>query len=298
MGRPAAMRPFPVSRTGVQPHAAAARRWRRLQEFFVYAGLVLASLFFLGPIIWTVLTSLKVQRDALAIPPVWWFSPRWENYPAAWGSQDFARSFFNTVVVGLATVLVSLVLAVPAAYAFARHALRGKGLMEIWFLLVRMLPEMLFIIPLYALYRRFHLYDTLAGLVLVFQIYNLPYSIWMLRQFITEIPYEIEEAARMDGCSEWQVMTRITTPLIAPGLVAAAILAFIVVWTNLLFPLALTYNEAKIISIAVANFKGYGAFNWPVMAAASIIAIVPQAAFFLFIQRHLVRGLTLGAVKG
>lgn len=276
----------------------SARTQKHMKLIMIYLLLTLISLLFLLPVVWTFLTSLKMHIDAVALPPVWNFKPRWQNYLDAWNTKDFARSFINTVVVGIGTVIVNLVLGIPAAYSLARYRIEAIGKLEIWFLLVRMLPEMLFIIPLYILYRKFGLYDTNIGLILAFQIFNLPYSIWLLRQFIAEVPEEIEEAGRIDGCSEIQVLLRLTLPLIAPGVVATSILGFIVVWTNLLFPLSLTYSNAKLVSIGIAGFKGYGSLNLPLMAAASIIAILPQMVFFIVIQKYIVKGLTLGAVKG
>jgi ABC-type glycerol-3-phosphate transport system permease component len=270
---------------------------KRLTSFLPYLGLTVVAAAFLAPLIWAILTSLKTQLDAQSIPPVWKFQPVWRNYLDAWQSRDFAMSFFNTTYVGLLSIAISLILGIPAGYALARFRMRANGAVEVGLLVVRMLPEMLFIIPLYALYRQFSLYDTPLGLVLAFQIFNLPYTIWLLRQFISEVPLEIEEAARIDGCSTNQILWRVILPLIAPGVVATSILAFIVVWTNLLIPLALTYTGSPLVATTIANFRGYGGFNWPVMAAASIIAIFPQFIFFLFAQKYIIRGLTLGAVK-
>ncbi|MDI6871103.1 MAG: carbohydrate ABC transporter permease [Bacillota bacterium] len=270
---------------------------KRLTNLLPYVALTAVALVFLAPLVWTILTSLKSQLDALAIPPVWKFAPIWRNYLDAWQSRDFAMSFFNTTYVALFSIGISLLLGIPAGYALARFRLSGNNTVEVGLLVVRMLPEMLFIIPMYALYRKFGLYDTPLGLVLAFQIFNLPYTIWLLRQFISEVPLEIEEAARIDGCSTNQILWRVILPLIAPGVVATAILAFIVVWTNLLIPLALTYTDSPLIATTIANFRGYGGFNWPVMAAGSVIAIIPQFIFFLFAQKYIIRGLTLGAVK-
>jgi multiple sugar transport system permease protein len=126
----------------------------------------------------------------------------------------------------------------------------------------------------------------------------MPYSAWLIRQFVSEVPVELDEAALLDGASKWQVLWFVIVPTIRPGIVAAAVLSFIGVWTNLLLPLALTYNETPMVATTIANFKGYGTFDWPVMAAAAIVSLVPQFLFFLFAQKYIVKGLTLGAVKG
>src|SRR5262249_12147310 len=136
------------------------------------------------------------------------------------------------------------------------------------------------------------------GIVLAFQIFNMPYSAWLIRQFIGEVPVELDEAALIDGASAWQVLWRVIVPTIRPGLVAAAVLSFIAVWPNLLLPLALTYSAPPMVATTIANFKGYGSFDWPVMAAAALISLAPQLLFFLFAQKYIIKGLTLGAVKG
>jgi multiple sugar transport system permease protein len=153
-------------------------------------------------------------------------------------------------------------------------------------------------LPLYVIYQRTQLFDTQLGIVLAFQIFNLPYSAWLIRQFVAEVPVELDEAAWIDGATTWQILWRVIVPTIRPGLVAAGVLSFIGVWTNLLLPLALTYNETPMVATTIANFKGYGAFDWPVMASAAIISLAPQLVFFLFAQKYIVKGLTLGAVKG
>jgi multiple sugar transport system permease protein len=157
---------------------------------------------------------------------------------------------------------------------------------------------MIFIIPLYTLYRTTGLYDTDLGLVLAFQIYTLPYTTWLLIGFIQTVPTEIEEAATVDGCGPLRLLIRIVVPLILPGLVAAGVLAFITVWTNLLFPLTLAYSNANTVSLAIANFQGYASFDWPMMATATVVSTVPQIVFFILVQRYIIHGLTLGAVKG
>lgn len=275
--------------------------WQQRRRFKVVATYVLLSVVavaFLAPLVWTVMTSLKTPLEASSSPPTWKFTPIWSNYATAWQSQGFGTAFWNTTYESILSVLLSLVLAVPAAYSLARFRVRGKETVGAGLIVVRMLPEMLFLIPLYALYRRFGLYDTPVGVILAFQIFNLPYSIWLLRQFIAQVPVEIEQAARVDGCTTGQVLRRVTLPLIAPGLFATAILDLIVVWTNLLIPLALTQSNSPLVSTAIANFQGYGSFNQPLIAAASIIAIAPQFVFFLFAQRYIIQGMTLGAVKG
>jgi multiple sugar transport system permease protein len=264
----------------------------------IYTLLSLICFFFLFPLIWTFVTSLKTTQAAFAIPPKWFFLPQWSNYFKAWVAKGFASAFINTLIISVGSSFLSILLALPASYIFARHKFKGLATLGVSFIAIRLLPEMLFIIPLYIIYTWLNLYDTHLGLILVFQIFNLPFTVWVLKGFIEQVPREIEETAFIDGCSELGALARITLPLIAPGIAATAIIAFIVIWTNLLYPLSLAYSNAETAPLAIAKFKGYGAFDWPLMAAGSILITLPQLVFFIMIQRHLIKGLTMGALKG
>jgi multiple sugar transport system permease protein len=264
----------------------------------VYLALGLICAFFLFPLAWTLATSLKTTQAAFTLPPQWLFPPQWHNYLKTWTTKGFSHAFLNTLLIGVGSAGLSVILALPASYSFARYRFPGFSVLGASFIATRLLPEMLFIIPLYVIFRQLNLYDTHLGLILVFQIFNLPFTIWVLKGFIEQVPREIEETAFIDGCSQMGALTRITLPLVAPGVAATAIIAFIVIWTNLLYPLTLAYSQAKTAPLAIAKFKGYGAFDWPLMAAGSIIITVPQLVFFVVVQRHLIRGLTMGALKG
>jgi len=271
---------------------------RRVGQWASFLALAIISIVFLAPVIWMTLTALKTQREALALPPVWIFEPRWENFVRAWESNDFGRSFLVTTSVSVFSVILTMLLSVPAGYVLARYRRAWLSAFEVGMMVIRMLPEILFMLPLYSIFQRSGLFDTQLGIVLAFQIFNTPYSAWLIRQFVSEVPVELDEAALLDGASTWQVLWHVIIPAIRPGLVAAAVLSFIAVWTNLLLPLALTYSETPMVATTIANFKGYGSFDWPVMAAAAIISLAPQFLFFLFAQKYIIKGLTLGAVKG
>jgi ABC-type glycerol-3-phosphate transport system permease component len=284
--------------TSSAPRRRPYRRRNRAARLATYGALGFLSAVFLAPVAWMILTALKTQREALASPPVWTFEPQWHNFLSAWTSNDFGTSFLITTSVSVFSVVLTLLLAVPAGYALARYRRRWLTAYEVAIMVVRMLPEMLFMLPLYVLYQRTALFDTQIGIILAFQIFNVPYSAWLIRQFVGEVPVELDEAARLDGASVRQVLWCVIVPTIRPGIVAAAVLSFIAVWTNLLLPLALTYNKTPMVATTIANFKGYGSFDWPVMAAAAIISLTPQFIFFLFAQKYIIKGLTLGAVKG
>ncbi|QEX24410.1 ABC transporter permease [Hypericibacter adhaerens] len=277
---------------------ARAMSRRNLGQVASFAALAVISVIFLAPVLWIAVTALKTQREAMALPPVWDFVPQWQNFVTAWQSNDFGRSFLVTTSVSVFSVALTLALSIPAGYVLARYRRSWLSAFEIGIMVIRMLPEILFMLPLYAIYQKTALFDTQIGIILAFQIFNMPYSAWLIRQFVSEVPVELDEAALLDGASKWQVLWFVIVPTIRPGIVAAAVLSFIGVWTNLLLPLALTYNETPMVATTIANFKGYGTFDWPVMAAAAIVSLLPQFLFFLFAQKYIVKGLTLGAVKG
>jgi ABC-type glycerol-3-phosphate transport system permease component len=269
---------------------------QRFQAFLRYFLLILLSVLFLFPVIWMMLTAVKTPVAAASIQsfPT---DPQWGNFVKAWNTAGFGKAFTNTVVIGLGTVLLSLVAGLPMAYSICRYPVKGKSVISSGIVAMRILPEMVFLIPLFVLFQKTGLYDTQIGMILAFQILTLPYTIWLLRSFILGIPEELEQAARIDGCSEVQVLTRVTLPLVLPGVVTSGILAFITVWTSLMFPLALAYSKSQTVAVAISSFKGYGAFNWPIMAAAALIVTMPQIVLFSMINKYLVSGYTMGAVK-
>lgn len=263
-----------------------------------YLVALIAILITLFPIFWILSISLKTRRDAFAMPPVWVWEPVWQNYLTLWQSTAFRSAVLNSCIVTAVGVILATLIAVPAAYALNRLDLKGKRLIAAWLLLAYMLPEFLFIIPMYVLYHAIGLWDTHLGLALVYQVHVLPFAIWMLRSFFAEVPKELDEAARIDGCGHLRILTKVYVPLTLPGLAATGILNAIWIWNELAIALGLTFRNAQTITVAVTAYRGYAAIDWGPMTAASIVAIVPMLLFALIAQRWIVKGLTLGAVKG
>ena len=268
------------------------------QSTIRYVLITIISLFFAFPVIWVLVTSLKRPVDATSF---FQFTapPKFENYLEAWRNSGFANAFMNTLVISIFTVLISLFAGFLMAYAIMRSPI-GSRIRKFFFngvYSMRIIPEMVFLIPLYILYQETRMYDTIIGLILAFQVLTLPYCIMLLCNFIRDIPGDLEWAARLDGCSEAKVMSRVVLPLCMPGIVTSGILAFIAVWTALMFPLALAYSRATTVAVSISVFKGYGSFNWPVMAAASMIITIPQILLFAFCNKYLISGYTMGAVK-
>jgi multiple sugar transport system permease protein len=279
-------------------NAAAKRLGQRLSYGWAYAftgGMVLFSLF---PVYWVLATSLKSKRDGLANPPLWIFDPTAANFLKLWTHDTFKYTFMNSVIVAIIGVALSLAIAIPTAYAIVRMKVRGRSLVGVWLILAYMLPEFLFVLPMFSLYQWSGLYDTHVGLALMYQVHVLPLSIWLLSSFFREINPAIDEAARIEGASNLQILTKIYIPCTLPGMVATAILNAIWIWNELAIALGLTFSKAQTVTLGVTSFRGYAALDWGAMTAASIIAIIPMLLFAIIAQKHIVKGLTLGAVKG
>ena len=242
--------------------------------------------------------SLKSKVDALANPPLWLFEPNADAYGRLWDHDIFRSTFLNSVIITILGVVIAMAIALPAAYAVDRLRQRGRRGLAIWLILAYMLPEFLFVIPMYALYQWTGLYDTHVGMALIYQVHVLPLSIWLLSSFFREINPAIDEAALIEGCNHWQILTRIYVPCALPGLVATSILNAIWMWNELAIALGLTFSNAQTVTVGVTSFRGYAALDWGAMTAASLVAIVPMLLFAIVAQKHIVKGLTLGAVKG
>jgi multiple sugar transport system permease protein len=274
------------------------KRFRRGTAYWVAWSVVGLAIFLtLFPIYWLFTISSKTQRDAFATPPAFIYRPIFGAYREIWQAAGFGHAFVNSVVVVSMGVALALVLSVPAAYALARFRTKWRKPLAVWLLLAYMLPEFLFVIPMYVLYQQFHLYDTTIGLALMYQVFGIPLAVWILQSFLGEVPKELGEAAEIDGATHLQTLIRVYLPVIAPGLAATAILLAIYMWNELTMALSLTFERAKTVTVAVAGFRGYAAIKWDQMAAASIVAIAPMVLFASIVQRHIVKGLTLGAVK-
>ncbi|MCY3916914.1 MAG: carbohydrate ABC transporter permease [Chloroflexi bacterium] len=267
----------------------------RLLAYLISLAAILLTLF---PIVWLLSVSLKTQRDAFAMPPKLIFEPIADHFLGLLERPGFVEAFLNSVYVTALGVLIAIVIAVFASYGIHRFRFRGKKLFGIWLLLAYMLPEFLFIIPMYVLYQRIGWYDSHIGLALVYQVHALPFAVWLIRSFFKEVPAELDDAARIDGSGHLKTLRYVYIPLAAPGISATAILTAIWIWNELTIALSLTFGDAQTITVAVASFRGYTSINWGQMAAASIVAIVPMLVFSIFAQKYIVKGLTLGSLKG
>jgi multiple sugar transport system permease protein len=271
----------------------------------VYLGMVLLGIYILAPVAWIVMMSFKSKIDVISVPPKFIFTPTLDIYLALFGvgkvglltGSTFLSFFKNSMILALGSVLLSMVLGMPAAYAFARLRFKAKEPLAFTYLSFRFVPEITIILPLYVLYQQLNLYNTYTGLILVYQLISLPFIIWMMRSYFEEIPVAIEQAARTDGYSWVRTFFRMVLPLAAPGVAASLVLAFIFCWNNFIFGLMLGGTNTQPVTVGLLSFMGTNEVQWGLMAAATVIAIVPEMILALSVQRYMVRGLTLGAVK-
>ena len=244
------------------------------------------------------LTSIKNDIDALSFPPKWIFDPTLKNYVDILNTSPLVDYALNSLIVASLNTLLCLIVGSMAAYGLARFKFRGADNLAFWILSIRMMPPVAAIIPIYILMKNLGLLDTPWCLVITYLTFNLPFVVWMMKGFFEEIPREIEESALIDGCSDFNVFFRIALPLVAPGLAATAIMVYIFSWNEFLFALILTGTKAVTLPVGIIGYMKETGINWGYMTAGGILALIPVIVFMVLVQKHLVKGLTLGALKG
>ena len=249
------------------------------------------------PILWMVLTSFKTEQVAFAFPPRLIFTPTLENWRIALVGTDYLNFLGNTLIITFVSTLAALILGVPAAYAMAFYATKRTDGSLLWVMSTRMLPPAGVIVPIYVIFQRLGLLDTFLGIIIIYTGMNVPLVIWMVRSFMLDIPFEIIEAARMDGVTLWQEISRMVLPLIVPGLAATALLCFIFAWNEFFFAFNLTTKTAAPLSVYISSFKIAEGLFWAKMSAAATATVFPVLIAGWVAQRQLVTGLTMGAVK-
>src|SRR5919199_157196 len=271
-------------------------------------ALTLVGLFFLFPIVWVVLMSFQTNADILRIPPSLVFTPTLQNYAAIVSGKlatsagtlqvPFMNNFANSVILSVSSVLLSLLLGVPAAYAFARFKFRLGENIAFTLLSFRFAPPLLVLLPLALYYQDLGLSDSYSGLVWVYQLICLPLILWIVRGYFEDISPDIEHAYRLDGHSWLASFTRIAIPLARPGIAAAGLLAFIFAWNNFVFALILASADKQPVTVGALAFVTASGIQYGQVAAAVVLSVAPVLLLALYAQRYLVEGLSLGAVKG
>jgi multiple sugar transport system permease protein len=276
----------------------SAVRRRRLSGVLADAALLLYTAFALFPLFWIFLMSLKVQRDVIATPPKFFFTPTLANYAEVLSRPDFLTPFKNSVIVTFGALFLSALIALPAAYALARMEFRGKEDLAFAFLSLRFAPELIILLPLFVIYQSFGLYDTYIGLILIYQLITFPLMVWMMRSFLEDVPKELEEAVQIDGGSWFTSFRMIVTRIALPGLAASCVLSFIYAWNHFVFALVLASQRTQVITGGLLQFISFEQIQWGSMAAGVMLAIVPEFVIAVFALRYMIRGITAGTVKG
>ena len=273
---------------------------RTLGRIAFAALVVLVVAYSLAPYVWTLLTSLKTERELYQFPVTYLpHAPTLVNYVHVFRGNPFGRFLLNSCIVAATSTVLCLFLAVFASYAFARLTFPGSRIVLLAILTVAMIPLITVIVPLYVLVRGLGLLNTYGGLIGPYVTWSLPVAIFILTAFFREIPRDLEEAAAIDGCSRVETLWRIIAPLAAPGLVTAGIIVFVNTWNEFLVALTLTSStEMRTITVGIALFQGEFAFPWGVISSAVLLATIPIIGVILAGQRLVIRGLTAGAVKG
>jgi ABC-type glycerol-3-phosphate transport system permease component len=264
------------------------------------ALLALATLFALFPIAWGVSTSLKAVSEVNALPPIWIpASPTADNYADALSRPRFWLFVRNTVIVIACSLVLSLLLSTHAAWAVVRCRFRGKNMMLFSIWATTMIPGVSILVPLYLVAVETGLYDTYFVLVLVYSAWAVPTLVWLMRGFVAAIPVELEEAARVDGCSTFGAFYRVTLPLLPPGMLAGGIMVFLMIWNEFLIGYSLVISDDhRIIQVGLYSFTTEAGIEWGPLMASVTCSLLPVALFYAVLQRYFVQGLTGGSLKG
>ena len=272
---------------------------RRRGAVIAYLLLVLVCLYNIAPFVWMVFTSLKTDKEAYAIPPTFWpQEPTSEAYVQVLLWTNFPRYFLNSTIISLGTALLSTLIGSLAGYGFSRFVFRGRATLIGIILASQMLPGVLLVGPYFKMLAKLGLYNTYPGLILAFTTITLPFSTWMLKGFIDTVPEELDQAALVDGCTRLGAYYKVVMPVIAPGMVATMIFAFLLAWGDLLWVLVLTSGEnMATVTLGLSRLVTQFRIIWPQLMAGSVVGALPPIILYLFLQNYLVEGLTAGAVK-
>jgi multiple sugar transport system permease protein len=273
-----------------------------IQRIAAYLVIAVALLITLFPVYWIATNSFKFDIDIFSIPPQWFpENPTLKHYHAAFVERPFLQYALNSLIIAVSTTIVSLVLGTMAGYALARFRYPGQWRYQIsfWILSTRMMPPIVTIIPLYLAFNYLNMLNTKPAVVIAYTAFNLPFATWMMKSYFQDLPVELEEAAMVDGDTRWGAFLRVALPLARPGLAATAIFSLIISWNEFLLALILTLTErSQTLPIGIAGRVTQYNTYWGEISAAGFTACIPIMIFAFIVQKHLVRGLSFGAVKG
>ncbi|MEN3601167.1 carbohydrate ABC transporter permease [Brucella abortus] len=284
---------------------AQHRMRRRIARVFYLVGLFLAMLVICLPGFWIVLSSLRPPVEIMAKPPVWipqdisLDAYRTMFSGAGAGGVPVWDYFRNSIIVSVTSTVVSLIIGMSGGYAFARFRFRGKSATFLGFMLTRSVPGIALSLPLFMVYSRIGIIDTHFGLILTYVALNIPFTTWLIDGFFRQVPKDLAEAAQIDGCTRWQAFWQVEFPLAGPGIASAGIFAFLTCWNEYALASQLTRSvNSKTLPVGLLDYTAEFTIDWRCMCALAVVMIVPALALTFVIQKHLVSGLTFGAVKG
>ncbi len=256
-------------------------------------------LIWIFPLLWAALVSLKSENEVLAYPPNFVFDPIAQNYKdALFGDISIVQSLITSVIISVSTTVLTIMLAVPAAYAFARLMLLGKKTLGFYTLSTQMVPPVGLVIPYFLILNRISWLDTYHGMIIVYLTFSLPFAIWLLVSYMEDIPLEMEEAAFLDKASRLQALWYIIIPQVRGGIAVTIIFVFLNAWNEFLFAVQLGGNTVRPVTVAMYNFVSVEQTLWAKLSAAALIAMLPVLIIGIVAQKQIVKGLTLGAIKG
>ena len=280
-----------ILRQGVWSRRAT---WRLAARYGIAAVLALVFLF---PVYWMFSVSLKTPDEIFSYPPVWYpREPNLRSFVILFKDGDVI-SVWNSLITASISTAISMFLGTICAYSIVRFRTGGMNL-AIWILSQRMLPPIAIVFPVFLVYAFLRWSDTYHGLIILYIAFNLPYVIWMMRGYIEDVPVELEESALVDGCTRWQVLVKVVLPMVRSGLFATAVFAFIFAWNEFIFALVLTRNDIITFPVQVTHFMQSQATIWGKISAMSVLGTLPVFFAVATLQRFLVRGISMGAIKG
>ncbi|MCX7028238.1 MAG: carbohydrate ABC transporter permease [Spirochaetes bacterium] len=265
-----------------------------LARYFIVS---IIALIFLMPVIWLFLTSIKNQRDAFSIPPVWKFKPSAENYLALFAEGNFPRYLWNSFYIAAVSSILAGLLGTPLAYMLARFRFKGKDTLSFWVLASRIAPPMTVVLPFFMIFKFLGILNTYMSMICVYMTLNIAFVVWMMRGYFMQIPLSIEEAAKIDGCSVIGTLLKIAIPLVSQGLAATLVFCFMSNWSEFVLALIFTGMKTRTMPILISGFVTTEGVKWGLIGAAGTIVNLPVILISLVLQKYLVSGLTAGAVK-
>ncbi len=269
----------------------------RQMMLWVVAGLLVSVWAF--PVLWALLTSFKTERDVLAYPPVLFFTPTLANYrEVLFGAASILPNFGSSLIVTCTATILTMAFAIPAAYALARLRYPFKRASGFYVLVTQMLPPVGLVIPYYLALQRLGALDTYSGMVTIYLTFSLPFAIWLMVSYFEDVPYEMEEAALLDHAGRWGALWHVILPQVRGGIAVTTVFVFLNAWNEFMFAVVLGGNKVRPVTVAMFNFISVEQTQWAKVAAGAMVAMAPVILLGLLAQKHIVKGLTVGAVKG